>query len=64
MARTIVIDEFHLTISARSGLAEATYVAIRDALDEPAFRVALRRAVVALTRQWPSLRKVTVRVSR
>jgi hypothetical protein len=33
MAKRLVVEEFHLTVSAPSGLANAEYTAIRRALD-------------------------------
>jgi hypothetical protein len=44
MHRRILIDEFHLTVSAPPGLAGEEYVAMRRALDEERFLAELRRA--------------------
>ena len=64
MPRPILMEKWHLTFFAPPGLDEATYGAIRQALDEACFRAELRRAVRAVVRRQPSLRQVRVRLSR
>jgi hypothetical protein len=64
MARTILMDEVHLTFRVPSKLPAAEYRAIHRSLDRPAFHAALSAAVRQLLRRYPSLRKLRVRLSR
>jgi hypothetical protein len=57
------MEEWHVTFFAPPGLDEATYDAISQALDEARFRAALWRAVRAVVRRHPSLRRVRVQLS-
>src|SRR5437588_130238 len=45
MAKSVLLDEFHLGFRAPPGLPEAAYLAMRRALDGRRFRAGLRRAV-------------------
>jgi hypothetical protein len=64
MAKGIMIDEYHLTVLAPRDLPERRYQTIRQTLDGRGFQRALRRAVRAVIRQYPSLDKVRMRLSR
>ena len=64
MAKGMVLDEFHLTIFAPADLPEQKYQAIRETLDDRRFQGDLRRAVRAVTGQYPSMDKVKFRLSR
>jgi hypothetical protein len=64
MARMILIEEFHLTVSAPRGLGEPQYRGMRRTLDGKPFRTALFRAVRAVFQEYPSLRKSMFRISR
>jgi hypothetical protein len=64
MAKAVVIEEFHLTVTAPRGLSEAEYAAARRALDAPAFRAGLRRAVGELFQRRPALARVRFTLSR
>lgn len=64
MARAILVDEFHLSLYAPSGLPEDAYLNMRKTIDGRAFQVALRHAVITVLGRYPSLRKTTVRLSR
>ncbi len=64
MARTILMDEVHLTFSVSSKLPAATYRAIHRSLDRPRFHAALTATVRQLLSRYPSLRRLRVRVSR
>jgi hypothetical protein len=64
VAKGILIEEYHLTVYAPRGLAEAQYEAMRQALDEEQFQADLRRAVRRVARRHPPLDKVRLRVSR
>lgn len=61
MARTVVIDELHVTFRVPSDLPDTDAEAIRQALDGADFMNRLRRAVRAAMRALPEL--VAVRVS-
>ncbi len=64
MAKHIVMEEFHVTVSGPDGLPEHEYDAMRQTLDDPQFHAALRRAARAVVRRHPPLAKVTVKVTR
>lgn len=64
MAKSTLIDEFHLTIFASSGLRPAAYRAIRRTLDDARFHTALRQAIRALITRYPSLNKVRFTLTR
>jgi hypothetical protein len=64
MAQFLVMEEFHLTITAPRGLGAAEYAAIRRALGAPAFRAGLRRAVRELVRCRPALARARFALSR
>jgi hypothetical protein len=61
VAKGLLMDEFHITVYALSGLAPPDYDAIRQALDASHFKVALRRAVrTVFRRHLPCKVRVTV----
>jgi len=64
VAKLIVMDEFHVTLSASRGLPEAAYSAIHRALDEPRFHTQLKRAIRDVMRRYPALGSVRVRLTR
>lgn len=64
MAKTILLDEFHLTVFAPHGLRETAYNTIRATLDGACFRADFRRSVRDVVRGYPSLRKVRVTLTR
>jgi len=45
MHRTLLMDQFHLSISVPRGLPESSYRDLRRTLDNPRLQVALQRAV-------------------
>jgi hypothetical protein len=63
MQKSILIDEFHLTVSARRGLDEAEYRAIARTVRGMAFRMALKTALAAVFKKFPSTRNARFRVS-
>ena len=63
MARSIIMDEIHVTARAPSGLRKAEYAAIRRALNNAQFRTGLRLAVRDVFRCQPALSKVRVTVT-
>jgi hypothetical protein len=64
LVRSILVEEFHLTIRAPPGLPDDEYLAMRQALDEKRFRAELRRAVRAVLRRRPALSKARVGLTR
>ena len=64
MVKPVVVEEFHLTVTAPRGLARADYGAIRRALDAPGFRARLLRSARALLGLYPALGRVRVTLSR
>ncbi len=64
MSRTILVEEFHLTVRAPRGLPEGEYDAIRRALNDARFKADLRRSVRAVFRTLDALGKVKLKLSR
>ena len=64
MARRVLLDEFHVTVYVPAGLPDVETDAIKQALDDAAFRLQLRRAVSAIFRRHAALAKAKVRLSR
>lgn len=64
MARTVIIDELHLTLRVPGDLSEAETEVIRQALDGDEFATRLRRAVRAAIRSFPELAAVRVSSGR
>jgi hypothetical protein len=60
----LVVDEFHLTVSAPRTLRGPAVRSIRRALDQPGFQAALRRAIGGVVRQYPPLKAVRITLSR
>ncbi len=63
MPKSILIDEFHLTIFAPRGMPDARYVAMRRTLSGRRFQRDLRQAVRAVFRKFAPLSKTRVRLS-
>lgn len=64
MAKNILVDEFHLTVTAPAGLEEAVYRAIRRTLDKKGFQADMRRAIRTVIRQYADLESVRLTLSR
>ena len=64
MAKTLLLDEFHLSIYAPRGLPDTDYEAIRTLLDDVRFQAELRRAVRNVIGHYPALSPVRVKLSR
>jgi len=62
MTRTILMDQYSLSVLAPRGLAEAEYRGIRKALNQVGFRRALTRAIRKVFRGDPRLQKVRVTI--
>lgn len=63
MARAIVLDELHLTLTAARDLPEPTYRAIYRTLRGRSFRAALHRAIRKVFGSYPTLRPVRAKLS-
>lgn len=64
MAKTTVIDEFHLSVRVPAGLPDGRAAAIRRALDGRRFQARLLRAARRACRRHPALRHAELRLSR
>jgi hypothetical protein len=64
MAQMILIDEFHLSVTAPRGLREPEYRGIRRTLDGKPFRGDLVNAVRTVFQKFPGLGKAKFRISR
>ena len=64
MARSILMDEFHVMIYVPRLLAPPECDRIRQTLDEPSFLAALRQAIRTIVQRQPALGKVRVSVTR
>jgi len=63
MAKSLLMEEFHLTVFVPRGLREPQYRAIRRALDSRRFRMDLGRAVRQAFRRYPALQRVRIQLS-
>jgi hypothetical protein len=64
MARSLLIDELHLSILVPSRLPEADTAAIRRVLKSARFQIKLRQAIRKLFRQFRVLDKARFTISR
>lgn len=64
MAKTVIIDELHLTIRIPSGLPETQAEVLRQTLAGDDFMNRLRRSVRAALRAVPELNVVRVSLTR
>jgi hypothetical protein len=64
VAKTVVIDEFHLTLRIPNDTPEETAEVVRRALAGEDFMIRLRRAVRAALRGFPELNVVRVALTR
>lgn len=64
MVRTILIEQFHLSVRAPAGMRDVEYVAIRRTLDDRRFQSDLRQAIRGVLRRYPALNKVRITLSR
>lgn len=64
MASRILLDEFHVTLSAPPGLRADAYRAIRRTLDGNRFRTVVRHALRGVLDKYPSLGRVRFTLSR
>ena len=64
MAKSVLMDQFHLTVLVPAGLHAREAAAIRRTLDGSGFRARLGRAVRGVFRRYPSLRKARITITR
>jgi hypothetical protein len=64
MAKTIIIDEFHVTVLAPRGFTERQYGSMHGALRGPKLLRELVHSVRNVLRRFPALANARVRVSR
>jgi hypothetical protein len=64
MGKTIMIDEFHVTVIMPAGLAKARYTAVVRTLNSRRFQAKLRAGIRRLIRDYSSLRAAHVKLSR
>ena len=64
MAKTVVIDELHLTCRIRNDLPDDQAEAVRQVLAGDAFMTRLRRAVRSVVGALPELAPVRVSLAR
>lgn len=63
MARSVMFDQYHLSIFVRRGLPEQDYRAIRRVLKSTRFVIEMRRGVQAVINKYPALRKTRITVT-
>ena len=64
MPKTILMEQFHVTVHAPGKLKATEYDAIHRTLIGRRFRAALGRAVEEVARRFPSLNKTRFSISR
>ena len=64
MPRKILMDEFHVSVTAPSGLSKTEYDAIHRTLTSRRFQKRLREGVGNVFRRHPSLRKTRFAIGR
>lgn len=64
MAKTVVIDELHLTVRVTAGLPDEQVEAVRETLAGAEFLDRLRRAIRAAVRTFPELAAVRFLLTR
>jgi hypothetical protein len=64
MNRTVMIEQFHLTIRVPATLPEPAVIAIRTRLSGAGFVTRFRRAIRAALRADPTLAPVRISLSR
>ena len=64
MPKTILMEQFHITVIARAGLPKAAYDAMQRTLQSRRFQTRLHDAVHKVVQRYSSLRKAKVRIER
>ncbi len=63
MAKSVLMDQFHVTAFVPRGLRREEYRAIRRALAGRSFRTSFNQAVKKIFERYPSLRQVRVTIT-
>jgi len=63
MARVLLLDEFHISVSAPRGLRNAEYAAMRRTLNGLGFHTNLCRAIRKVQRQYRCLTQATLKLN-
>ena len=64
MAKTVIIDEIHLTLRIPATLPDSRVTVMRRTLNSAAFGGPLRAAILAVVRAIPELDRVRLSLSR
>ena len=64
MPKRILMEQFHLTMTAPAGLPKMEYDAMRRTLQRKRFQKSLREAVRKVIRRHPSLRKLHIAIEQ
>jgi hypothetical protein len=62
--KSILLDEFHVTVRSRHGLGEEMYQAMHRTLNKASVHAELSRALLGVIRRYPSLRETRLKLSR
>jgi hypothetical protein len=64
MPKTILMEQFHITVIAPAGLPKADYDAMQRTLQGRRFQTRLHDAVRKVAQRYASLHKVKIRIER
>ena len=64
MPKTLLLEDFHLSVSVPVGLRKAVYGAILRTLRSKRFQARLQQAVLEIFQRYPSLKKVQFKIDR
>lgn len=64
MSKTILLEQFHLTVLAPVGLVKTDYRAMLRTLQSKRFRASLRDGLRRVFRRHPSLKRARFRIDR
>jgi len=64
MAKTILLDEFHVSIHVAANISTKACTPMRRTLSSKRFQARLRRAIGNVVRRSRSLKSVAIRLSR
>lgn len=63
MAKSILMEEFHIAFTMRAGMPVARYAAVARTLRNTRFQKRLRAAITTVLRPFPSLQHVKIKIS-
>ena len=64
MAKTILLEEFHVSVFLPAALPKTAFASARRNLNGQRFQTRLRDAIADLFREHPSLKSVKLNISR